>query len=105
MERGLLPKPDSFVFASKHRLIALVFAAARAELEDDYGLIVQFHSEAECIEDPQFPDSIKIKSKISPEDIQQLDLVDLEEEYRAYHWLETFVASIKLESNESPGEL
>jgi len=97
-DRGLVPEPGSFVYASPDRLMAVVFAAARAELEGDWGLIVQFETKRPWQRDPQFPNSVKSSEPVPPQAIKNLETVDPEEEYQAYQWLKIFVASIRLEN-------
>ncbi|UCE16722.1 MAG: hypothetical protein JSV12_03730 [Candidatus Bathyarchaeota archaeon] len=95
--RGLLPKLDSFVYASEVRKITCVFATARGELEDDWGLIVKFKTEKEgWVRDPQFPDSLKSVDAVKPEDILDFEILDLEEELQCSEWLKAKVKTIFL---------
>lgn len=97
-QRGLLPKSDSFVFASSDRLIGVVFAAARSELEDDFGLLVSFEVEEEWEEDPQFPHSVRCKDPVEPEKIVSIKIVKPDEEIRGNDFLRKLVKSIRLET-------
>lgn len=95
--RGLIPLPDSYVHASPIREVALVFAAARGELEDDWGLLVQFLGQGKAWEiDPLFPGSLRTVQSISKKDIVSLEIVDPQEELKVYAWLKELVKTIFL---------
>ena len=58
--RGILPKPGSYVYATPNLRIAQVFATARGELEDQWGLIVKFVADDFPWEtDNLFPESLR----------------------------------------------
>jgi hypothetical protein len=85
--RGLLPKPDSFVFASRNHLIASIFATARAEQEDDFGMVVVFTKRGTWEIDTQFPNSVKSSMLVETSDIMRYDIINPERELEAYNFL------------------
>jgi len=100
-QRGLLPKPGSYVFASPTRLIGVVFAAARSEIEDDFGLLVSFEAEGKMWEvDPKFPTSVRCKDPVAPEKIISMKIVKPDEEFKGYKFLWRIVNSIRLEPSQ-----
>lgn len=103
-KRGLLPKLGSYVYASPHREIAAVFATARGELEDDWGLIVSFECnspfESPWELDLSFPFSVKSKSGIEPASIMNIEIVDPREELKAAQWISNLVKLIRLEDGQ-----
>lgn len=96
-ERGLLPKQGSYVYASPLRMVAVVFAAARGELEDQWGLLVKFNSKGEWETDELFPNSVRSSQPVPPEDILSMELIHPEEEVRAHQWVKRVVELITLE--------
>jgi len=98
--RGLLPKPSSFVFASPIRLIGVVFAAARSELEDDFGLLVSFEAEEKWKEDPLFPLSVRSRKSVKPEKIIAMKIVKPDEELKGNEFLWKLVKSIRLPTGQ-----
>jgi len=96
--RGLLPKPDSYVFATPNLQIAQVFATARGELEDQWGLIVKFVGDHLPWErDYLFPHSLKCSKPVPPDRILRVDILEPSEEIKASEWMKKLVATIKLD--------
>jgi len=93
-KKGLLPKIDSYVYATSNPLIAAVFAAARAEQEDDYGLIITFREGEGWEIDPQFPDSLRRRESVSPSDIISTKILNPEKEVEAYSKLKEIAEAI-----------
>lgn len=94
-DRGLLPKLGSYVFASKNYRIASIFAAARAEQEDDWGLVVSFETDGKDWEiDPQFPESYRSKETVpGPFDFY---ILDPDVEIQAYAHLKEIVKKLRI---------
>jgi hypothetical protein len=88
-----LPKPSSYVYSSSKRLVAEIFATARAEQEDDWGLIVSFKPRRGWEKDPAFPDSLRRRGAVKPKDVISLEILDPQREVEAYHALKAFVES------------
>jgi len=95
-QRGLLPKLDSYVYASSNPLIALVFAAARAEHEDDWGLLVAFKACATWETDPKFPLSQRSKDPVAAANIINIQVMDPEKEIAAFRFLSRIVDEMKI---------
>lgn len=95
-QRGLLARPDSYVYATSNLLIAAVFATARAEQEDDWGLIVAFKANGDWEVDPQFPESYRRRQDVSISDILSIEVIDPMKEVEAYNWLKQFVDTMKI---------
>lgn len=93
-KRGIQPKLDSYVHATSNPVIAAIFAAARAEQEDDYGLIVMFKEGKGWEVDPQFPDSLRRRKPVSPSDIVFIEILDPEKEIEAFSKLIEIAESI-----------
>jgi len=83
-KRGLLPKLNSYVYAASNPVTAAIFAAARAEQEDDYGLIVMFKEGEGWEVDPQFPDSLRRRNPVPPSDIVSTQILNPEKEIEAF---------------------
>lgn len=94
---GLLPKLDSYVYGTYHIDVAIVFAAARAELEDDWGLLVTFVADGDWEIDPLFPHSLRSRQAVGPNNILSMRIVDPQDELGAHAWLKDMVAKITLE--------
>jgi len=92
--RGLLPKLDSYVYASSNPIMAVIFATARAEQEDDWGLLVTFKAGDGWEVDPQFPDSFRRRTPVSPAHIVSMDILDSEKEIVAYDKLKQIAEKI-----------
>jgi len=95
-QRGLLPKLDSYVYASSNPLIALVFAAARAEHEDDWGLLVAFKACGSWETDSKFPLSQRSKDPVAPANIINMQIIDPEKEVAAFRLLGKIVDQMKI---------
>jgi len=91
-KRGLLPKLDSYVYATPNPVIAAIFATARAQQEDDYGLIITFKEGDGWEVDQQFPDSLRRRNPVSPSDIISTAILNPEKEDEAYSKLKEIVA-------------
>ena len=94
--RGLLARPDSYVYATLNPLIAAVFATARAEQEGDWGLIVAFKANGDWEVDPQFPESYRRRQDVPVSDILSIEVIDPVKELEAYNWLKQFVDAMKI---------
>jgi len=92
--RGLLPKPNSYVYACSDPRIAAIFATARAEQEDDWGLLVTFKAGDGWEVDPQFPASFRRRAPVPPEHIITLTILQPEEEIQAYSKLKQIAEKI-----------
>jgi len=92
--RGLLPKIDSYVYASSNPLMAMIFATARAEQEDDWGLLITFKAGDGWEVDPQFPDSFRRRAPVPPNYIVSMNILDPQNEIVAYDKLKQIVESI-----------
>jgi len=95
-KRGLLPKLGSYVYGTYHIDVAIVFATARAELEDDWGLLVTFGADGDWEIDPLFPHSLRSPQDVAPNNILSMRIVDPQEELGANAWLKDMVAKITL---------
>jgi len=93
-KRGLLPKLDSYVYASSNPLMAAIFATARAEQEDDWGLLVTFRAGDGWEVDPQFPDSFRRRTPVPAAHIISMDILDPDKEIIAYNKLKQIAESI-----------
>ena len=94
-DRGLLPKLGSYVFASKNSIIASIFAAARAEKEDDWGLVVSFETDERDWEiDPQFPESYRTKKSVSGP--LSFHILNPEAEIEAYEELKRIAKELQI---------
>jgi len=96
-QRGLLPKLDSYVYASENPLIAAVFAAARAEHEDDWGLLVTFKASVGWENDPKFPLSQRSRDPVPAADIINLQILDPDKEVEAFRFLRGIVDTMKIQ--------
>jgi len=92
--RGLLPKLDSYVYASSNPIMAAIFATARAEQEDDWALLVTFKAGDGWEVDPQFPDSFRRRASIPPAHIVSMDILHPEKEIVAYNKLKQIAEKI-----------
>jgi hypothetical protein len=81
-------------------LIGVVFAAARSELEDDFGLLVSFETEEKWEEDPLFPLSVRSKKSVKPEKIAAMKIVKPDEELKGNEFLWNLVKSIRLPTGQ-----
>lgn len=92
-KHGLTPKMGSFVYASPNRDIAEFVAAGRAELEDDWALVVAFYTDADIWEvDPLFPDSLRSREKVDSKQLTSFTIMDPKEEMKAYKFMKTLIA-------------
>ncbi len=97
-KNGLTARYDSFVYASTNPLMATVFAAARAEQEDDWGLLVAFTANKEDWEiDPSFPESFRRKKSVPPSEIILMEVLDPSSEIVATERLREFIKGIRIE--------
>lgn len=94
--RGLLPKPDSYIFASRSRMVAAIFATARAEIEGDWGMVVVFLERGEWEIDPAFPDSVRSKATVDASDILKCEIINPSHEIEAYNFLKQVVKALKI---------
>lgn len=92
--RGLLPKVDSYVYASANPVMAAIFATARAEQEDDWSLLVTFKAGNGWEVDSQFPESFRRRTPVPPAHIVSMDVLDPEKEIVAYNKLKQIADSI-----------
>jgi len=92
--RGILPKLDSYVYASSNPIMAAIFATARADQEDDWGLLVTFKAGDGWEVDPQFPDSFRRQTPVPAVHIVSLGILDPEKEIVAYNKLKQIAESI-----------
>lgn len=96
--RGILPKPGSYVYATPDLQIAQVFATARGELEDQWGLVVKFVADYLPWEtDNLFPHSLRCSKPVFPHRILSVDVLEPSEEIKASEWMGKLVATIKLD--------
>lgn len=95
-ERGLLAKPDSYVYATSNPTVAAVFATARATQEDDWGLIIAFKKTDNWEIDPQFPHSFRRRQNVPASDIVTMGILDPAKERKAYIWLKKSVKAMKI---------
>ena len=102
-KNGLLPKPESYVCASPKRVIAAVFATARAEQEDDWGLIVALLKRGDWEVDPRFPYSLRCKEAVPPSDIVSFEILDPETEIEAHGHLKEIVQALKIRVEKMGG--
>jgi len=93
-KRGLLPKLNSYVYATSNPAVAAIFATARATLEDDYGLVVMFKKGKGWEVDPQFPVSLRRRDPVSPSEIVSIEVLNPEKEVEAYSKLKEIVELI-----------
>lgn len=105
--RGLLPKPESYVFASRSHMIASVFATARAEQEDDFGMVVVFLEKGEWETDPQFLNSVRSKAPVDTSDILKYYIINPEREIEAYGFLKQLgeFLGIRIEGRKDEKEI
>ena len=99
-KRGLLPKPKSFVYASPLRIVGVIFASARSELEDDWGMVVHLKDRGSWEIDDQFFASLKTPKAITPEEIVKVEIVDPQEELDSFAWLKQVAKAITMEKND-----
>jgi len=85
------------VYASSNPLIALVFAAARAEHEDDWGLLVTFKTDGAWEDDLKFPLSLRSKDSVAPANIINMQVIDPEKEVAAFRFLSRIVDQMKIQ--------
>jgi hypothetical protein len=89
-EKGLeVSSHNGFVFASPRPAVAAIFAAARADREDDYGLICRFPAQApggEWRKDPLFPSSVRSRTPV-PSASLKFKVLDPRKEVEAYRLL------------------
>ena len=76
----MLPKLDSYVYASENKVIASIFATARAEQEDQPALVIAFKPAGDWTVDPAFPLSVRSKTPVHPQNIVSMELLNIKQQ-------------------------
>jgi len=93
-KKGLLPKLNSYIYASSDPRIATIFAVVRATEEDDWAMVVSFKAGDGWEVDPQFPNSFRRRDPVPPCHIVSVEILHPEKEIEAYDKIKQIAESI-----------
>jgi hypothetical protein len=83
-------------------MTAAIFSVARADHENDLGLVVAFKSGEGWEIDPRFPDSYRCRQRVPPKDFLFLNVIDSTKEIEALEWLRKKVVEFGIKWEASP---